>query len=207
MRNNVVSVSVVEHCESSSSWWGYLRICGSSKSFCNCFVDSQTSCWEFSGVCVLYTLYSRSESAVGITLVLSRCWTLTGLLSVCSYCLFFVCSFSGQYFSSVCRRCGSLTLLSSNLHLHVWGFGSFWIFFWCVREGGGESCTNLLLWRELSVKVKLVIYRSIHIPSSALGSDRNNELTDTSARKQFFVCCLLETGWGGAQSRATPPPH
>lgn len=157
--------------------------------------------------CVLYTLYSRSESAVGITLVLSRCWTLTGLLSVCSYCLFFVCSFSGQYFSSVCRRCGSLTLLSSNLHLHVWGFGSFWIFFWCVREGGSESCTNLLLWRELSVKVKLVIYRSIHIPSSALGSDRNNELTDTSARKQFFVCRLLETGWGGAQSRATPPPH
>lgn len=140
MRNNVVSVSVVEHCESSSSSWGYMRICGSSQSFCNFWTHKPPtgSVQE----CVVYSLYSCSESAVGIMLVLSRCCSLTELLSVCSYCLFFVGSFSGQNFSSVHRRCSSLTLLSGNFHLtlgrsqmwsgrekrehlHIWGCGSW----------------------------------------------------------------------------------
>lgn len=117
-----------------------MRICGSPQSFCNLWTHTPPtgSVQE----CVVYSLYSCSESAVGIMLVLSRCWTLTELLSVCSYCLFFVGSFSGQNFSSVYRWCSSLTLLSGNFHLtlgrgqmgsgrevrehlHVWGCGSW----------------------------------------------------------------------------------
>lgn len=144
MRNNVVSVFVVEHCEGSSSSWGYMRICGSSQSFCNLWTHKPPagSVQE----CVVYSLYSRSESAVGIMLVLSRCWTLTELLSVCSYCFVAIVCFSLvvilDRISHLYRRCGSLTLLRRNLHLmlgrgqmwsgredrehlHVWGCGSW----------------------------------------------------------------------------------
>lgn len=110
-------------------------------------------------------------------------------------------------------RCeaGGKSVSTSTSEVVVLGCCSKWSsvsqdIFECVSKGGSESCTNLLLWRELSVKVKLVIYRSIHITSSALGSDWNNEMTDTSARKHFCDSSLLETRWGGAQSRAAPPP-
>lgn len=59
------------------------------------------------------------------------------LLSVCSYCLFFVGSFSGQNFSSVHRRCSSLTLLSGNFHLTL-GRGQMW--------SGREKREHLHIW-------------------------------------------------------------
>lgn len=112
-----------------------MRICGSSQSFCNFWTHKPPtgSVQE----CVVYSLYSCSESAVGIMLVLSRYCSLTELLSVCSYCLFFVGSFSGQNFSSVHRRCSSLTLLSGNFHLTL-GRGQMW--------SGREKCEHLHIW-------------------------------------------------------------
>lgn len=113
----------------------YMRICGSSQSFCNFWTHKPPtgSVQE----CVVYSLYSCSESAVGIMLVLSRYCSLTELLSVCSYCLFFVGSFSGQNFSSVHRRCSSLTLLSGNFHLTL-GRGQMW--------SGREKREHLHIW-------------------------------------------------------------